>query len=106
MSGTNSSSFESSAVGTSVDARKPVAANDPVHGREPMPREHPSEEQPTVESPPLHDDRYPQEGGERIDKPRAGFLRRHPFAVSLGLLLLIPVAAAGYLYWDNARHFE
>ena len=71
-----------------------------------MPREHPSEEQPTVELPPLHDDRYPQQGGERIDKPRAGFLRRHPFAVSLGLLLLIPVMAAGYLYWDNARHFE
>ena len=33
-------------------------------------------------------------------------LRRHPFAVALGLLLLIPVIAGGYLYWDNAEHFE
>jgi membrane fusion protein (multidrug efflux system) len=49
---------------------------------------------------PLDQDR---EGG---DKPRKGFLRRHPFASAIGLLLLLVAAAGLYLYWDNARHFE
>src|SRR5262245_6104841 len=39
-------------------------------------------------------------------EPRKGLLRRHPLALFLGLLLLIPVAAAGYLYWDYAKRFE
>jgi membrane fusion protein, multidrug efflux system len=58
-----------------------------------------------VESPPLHDDRHGEQDGERGDKPRGSFLRRHPLAVALGLALFIPAAMAGYLYWDNARHF-
>ena len=37
---------------------------------------------------------------------RAGFLRRHPIASVVGLLLFIPVVAGGYLYWDNSLHFE
>jgi membrane fusion protein, multidrug efflux system len=40
------------------------------------------------------------------DEPRNGLLRRHPLAFLLGLLLLILVAAAGYLYWDYAKRFE
>jgi membrane fusion protein, multidrug efflux system len=40
------------------------------------------------------------------DGARKGFLRRHPLAFLLGLLLLILFAAAGYLYWDYAKHFE
>jgi membrane fusion protein, multidrug efflux system len=71
-----------------------------------MPQEHPTEEQPVVESPPLHDDHYPDQDGEHGEKPRGSFLRRHPFAVALGLLLFIPAAAGGYLYWDNARYSE
>ena len=43
---------------------------------------------------------------EREDGRRRGLLRRHPFAFSIGLLLLIPIAAVGYLYWDQSRHFE
>jgi membrane fusion protein, multidrug efflux system len=40
------------------------------------------------------------------DELRANFLRRNPYAVAIGLILFVAIAAAGYLYWDNARHFE
>src|SRR5580700_5689475 len=83
-----------------------VVTADAVHARGPLPQDHPPEDQPSVESPPLHDDRLPDQDGERGDKPSRAFLRRHPFAVALGLLVLIPVVAGGYLYWDNAQHFE
>lgn len=43
---------------------------------------------------------------EGDDEPRANFLRRNPYAVAIGLILFVAIAAAGYLYWDNARHFE
>ena len=79
---------------------------DAVRARGPLPRDHPSEDQPSVESPPLHDDRLPEQDGERGDKPSRAFLRRHSFAVALGVLVLIPVVAGGYLYWDNTEHFE
>jgi membrane fusion protein, multidrug efflux system len=39
------------------------------------------------------------------DTPRKG-ASRHPLALSLGALLLASVAGGGYLYWDNASHFE
>jgi membrane fusion protein (multidrug efflux system) len=39
------------------------------------------------------------------DPPRKGASRR-PLALSLGALLLASVAGGGYLYWDNASHFE
>src|SRR5258708_38854065 len=32
--------------------------------------------------------------------------RRHPFAVPIAMVLVASVAAGGYLYWDDARHFE
>jgi membrane fusion protein (multidrug efflux system) len=34
------------------------------------------------------------------------FLRRHPLASALGLVLLAGAAVAGGAYWDYARHFE
>src|SRR4051794_30263437 len=40
------------------------------------------------------------------DKPRKGLLSRHPIAGLIGVILLAAVAVAGYVYWDNARHFE
>ena len=83
-----------------------VVTADAVRAREPAPQDHPADERPLVDSPPLHDDRHPDQDDERADETRAGFWRRHPFAIALGLLLLIPVVAGGYLYWDNARHFE
>jgi membrane fusion protein, multidrug efflux system len=83
-----------------------VVTADAVRAREPAPQDRPADERPVVDSPPLHDDRHPDQDDERADETRAGFWRRHPFAVALGLLVLIPVVAGGYLYWDNARHFE
>lgn len=35
-----------------------------------------------------------------------GFLRRHPFASGIGAIALVAAAAAGALYWDDARHFQ
>ena len=40
------------------------------------------------------------------EKPRKGLLRRHPFLAPIGLVALLLVAAAGYLYWDHTAHFE
>jgi membrane fusion protein (multidrug efflux system) len=40
------------------------------------------------------------------DKPRKGFLRRHPILAPVGLIALLLAAAAGYLYWDHTSHFE
>jgi membrane fusion protein (multidrug efflux system) len=87
------------------DDRQAVAA-DAVRAREPAPQEHPADERPVVDSPPLHDDRHPDQDDEHADETRAGFLRRHPSAVALGLLVCAFATAGGYLYWDNAEHFE
>ncbi len=43
---------------------------------------------------------------KHADKPRKGRLRRHPFVAALGLIALVFAAAAAYLYWDYAGHFE
>jgi membrane fusion protein (multidrug efflux system) len=83
-----------------------VVTADAVRAREPAPREHPADEGPLVDSPPLHDDRHPDQDDERADETRAGFWRRHPFAVALALFVCALAAAGGYLYWDNARHSE
>ena len=40
------------------------------------------------------------------EKPRRGWLRRHPFLAAVGLVALLLAAAAGYLYWDHTSHFE
>ncbi len=87
------------------DDRQIVTA-DAVRARESAPQDHPADERPVIDSPPLHDDRQPDQDDERADETRAGFWRRHPFAVALGLLVCAFAAAGGYLYWDNARHFE
>jgi membrane fusion protein, multidrug efflux system len=43
---------------------------------------------------------------ERRDAPRRGVLRRYPLAFLGGLILLVVLLPAGYLYWDYASHFE
>src|SRR5277367_2689639 len=40
------------------------------------------------------------------DETRKGWLRRHPIAVALGLLLMAIALPVGYLYWDYTSHFE
>jgi membrane fusion protein, multidrug efflux system len=86
---------------TTADAR-----TDSVRARGPAPQEPLPAKRVVVESPPLHDDQLPDQDRERRDKPGGGSLRRHPFATAIGLPLFITVAAAGYLYWDYAQHFE
>jgi membrane fusion protein (multidrug efflux system) len=51
-------------------------------------------------------ERKSQHQDERSDEPRRGLLRRHPFAFVIGLVLFVLLAAAGYVYWDYAEHFE
>lgn len=48
--------------------------------------------------------RHLEYGGE--GEPRRGWRLRHPIASVIGLVVLIALAAAGYLYWENAQHFE
>ena len=56
------------------DERQALTADavtgDAVRARGPLPQDHPPEDPPSVESPPLHDDRLPQQDGRRGDKPR------------------------------------
>jgi membrane fusion protein (multidrug efflux system) len=42
----------------------------------------------------------------RTKDQRSGVLRRHPFAAPVAGALLALVVGGGYLYWDDARHFE
>jgi len=49
----------------------------------------------------------PDAQGEKSgEKPRKGWLRRHPILTSIGLAALLLAAAAGYFYWDHTAHFE
>ena len=50
-----------------------VVTADAVRAREPAPQDHPADERPVVDSPPLHDDRHPDQDDERADETRAGF---------------------------------
>ena len=87
------------------EARAADGETDVDHARTPAPQQRAPNEPPIVESPPLHDDRQ-SEGDEPGNPPQGSLLRRHRFALPLGLALLIPAAMAGYLYWDSAGHFQ
>ncbi len=45
---------------------------------------------------------------ESASQPAAekGFVRRHPIALAAGGVAMLALAAATYLYWDHASHFE
>jgi membrane fusion protein, multidrug efflux system len=51
-----------------------------------------------------HDVEHPDD--ERRDEPRRSILQRHPLTFVGGLILLVVLLPAGYLYWDYASHFE
>ncbi len=67
--------------------------------RRPSARQSPPEEAEPGQQPAAKDEK-PSE------KPRKGFLRRHPVLAPVGLIALLLAAAAGYLYWDHTSHFE
>ena len=76
------------------DARSaPARAKRPGNGE--FKAEAPEPSRPTTQPP--HDD--------GASHPK-GILRRHPAAVALSTVAVIVLAAAGYLYWDYAAHFE
>src|ERR1700722_19112990 len=61
---------------------------------------------PTIDSPPLHDDRHSDHDDESEEKSHGQFLKRHPLLLALGLVSFAAAMAVSYLYWDHSRHFE
>lgn len=57
-----------------------------------------------VESPPLYDDNGTPSGEDGAPPPRGR--RRQWRVLAFALLGLVPLAAVGYLYWDNVDHFQ
>jgi biotin carboxyl carrier protein len=82
------------------------AGSDFVRARMPAPQPQPSGDRRVIDSPPLRDDRHPDQDGESERKPRSQFLKRHPVLLALGLALFAGAAALGYLYWDYASRFQ
>ena len=85
--------------------------NDAVHTQAPVLKELQPGEGRTLELPPEREDQKdaeqrPDQERDGGDEPRKGLLRRHPFRSVAGVLLFIVAAAIGYLYWENAGHFE
>ena len=75
--------------------------------RAPTPQNHaPSELRAEALAPEGEDQHIEHVDDERRDEPRKGMLRRHPLAFVGGLILLVVLLPAGYLYWDYASHFE
>jgi membrane fusion protein (multidrug efflux system) len=64
------------------------------------------EETENREAQPAESEHEPPTENEKDDKLRAGFLRRNPYVIAIGVALFVVIAAAGYLYWDNARRSE
>jgi Biotin-lipoyl like len=85
------------------DDRDPLGLNDTAT---PPRLDAPPGKRRVVEVPPQREDQHPEPDRKRGDKPRRRVLRRHTFALAVGLLVCILAATAGYLYWDYAQHFE
>lgn len=69
----------------------------------------PNNKEPESRSPltaPQSDHSNAAPAGERADKRRKGFLRSHPLLTFFGLILIALGAAAGFVYWNHAAHFE
>ncbi len=96
----------------------PSAKRDIIALRPPPPETQPYAERPTTPREPAKPAERPLEkeaerslqpaaqDGRPGEEPRKGWLRRHPVMAPIGLAALLLAAAAGYLYWDHAAHFE
>ena len=92
-----------------VGNRRPLgdANGDRVERRAPVSRNDGAGTPPVEAFAPEREDRHVEHADdERRDEPRKGLLRRHPLAFVGGLILLVVLLPAGYLYWDYASHFE
>jgi membrane fusion protein (multidrug efflux system) len=86
------------------DARareKNAAPREPARFPAPERAERPARERPT---PPSETPQAAEPGPTK--KVRRSWLRRRPILTAFGLAALLFAAAAGYLYWDYAAHFE
>ncbi len=52
------------------------------------------------------DNKDDSEDQTKNDPNRPSLIRRHPLAFILVILLLIAAAIAGFIWWQNSRHFE
>ena len=77
-----------------------------VHAREPRVEEGSPAQRRHAELSPEGEAPYLAPDRDDAAESRLSLLRRHPFALSLALLFLVLLAAAGYLYWDYAKQFE
>ena len=85
------------------DARKERASEAAPLGERSQPAAERAPEQPARKGPPQKE---PAQEERAPKTQRLGFIRRHPIATVAGLVVLVIVAAAGYLYMDNSGHFE
>jgi membrane fusion protein, multidrug efflux system len=80
--------------------------SDAPHARGAASEEQPAGKPRLIDSPPLHDDQLPPEEEGNHGGKSPGFLRQHPFASVIGLVLSIAVAGGGYLYLDYSECFQ
>jgi len=88
--------------GGSAGARETVALRGPA-------REIPPAAEPPHRPTEADAKREPQPGPQQEKPPeklRRGFIRRHPLKAGFGLIAALLSSAAGFLYLDNAAHFE
>jgi membrane fusion protein, multidrug efflux system len=79
----------------------------PMRLRAPTPQSHaPSELRVEALAPEGEDQHVEHADDKRRDEPPKGMLLRHPLTFVGGLILLVVLLPAGYLYWDYASHFE
>src|SRR5215831_12384891 len=93
--------FEDFASPQSVpSSREPNDERD-ISARAPSPQESPAGKEPA--SPDRPATARPQATGK---ERRQGFLSRRPVVSAIGAVLLAALLGGGYLYVDNARHFQ
>jgi membrane fusion protein (multidrug efflux system) len=59
-----------------------------------------------IDPSPEHANDAPQAENPNAHETRASLRRRHPIAIPAGALVFALALVAGYLYWDDAAHFE
>lgn len=77
---------------------------DSVNARAPAPQLRPRGERRALL--PERENQHLEQDRKGEDDPRKRRLRRRPFVFAMGLVVFVAATAAGYLYWDYARHFQ